>query len=74
MASSIPASAAEEPVRARSAGAAGAREVRLLLASLARTKPGAIGLTLGALVAMGRFVETRARGRRSTSSSASSVR
>ena len=53
MASSIPASAAEAPVRARSAGAAGAREVRRLLASLARTKTGAIGLTLGALVAMG---------------------
>ena len=53
MASSIPASAAEEPVRARSAGAAGAREVRRLLASLARTKTGAIGLTLGGLVAMG---------------------
>ena len=53
MASSIPASAAEAPVRARSAGAAGAREVRRLLASLARTKTGAIGLTLGGLVAMG---------------------
>ncbi|HLF47982.1 MAG TPA: ABC transporter permease [Methylomirabilota bacterium] len=53
MASSIRASAAEEPVRASGAGAAGAREVRRLLASLARTKTGAIGLTLGGLVAMG---------------------
>lgn len=53
MASSIRASAAEAPVRARRAGAAGAREVRRLLATLARTKTGAIGLTLGALVAIG---------------------